>query len=441
MRNGFRLAAALVSVMAVGITTTYNVKAENILKMVSAGDGKYSATVYDKGTDIAVETAGAMTPVDNSTAEGVSVGAGADIMTVVDDAVTVSFETAVQTVSGEVTPAEDGAEPEDELANLCVANVDNSMNVRTEPSEEASLAGYLYKDCVSELLEQKDGWTHIKSGNLEGWAKDDFLVFGSEARERIESTNRKVATINTETLRVRSDADENSSITALLGEGMEVDVVNAEDDWTKISFDDGTEGSEEGYVSSEFISIGYDFIRGETVAEAEIREEKAKAEKEAAAKASEKAKKDSEKSKEQKVKDSVAAAAANDNAAQTTATNVTNNGAAAADVDDETLLAALIQCECGNDIYEGKLAVGAVVINRARGSYGSIKNAIYAPYQFGPASSGKLALTLATGAISATSRQAAADAISGVSNIGYATHFRNAKSGHAGIVVGNHVFW
>nr|MCR5627173.1 cell wall hydrolase [Lachnospiraceae bacterium] len=106
----------------------------------------------------------------------------------------------------------------------------------------------------------------------------------------------------------------------------------------------------------------------------------------------------------------------------------------------QRLLAALIACECGAGGYDGKLAVGAVVVNRSK-FYGGIKEAIYAPYQFGPASSGKLKAVLASNAIDAISLQAAADALSGQTNVGGARYFRNVKSGHAGIVQGNHVFW
>ena len=116
------------------------------------------------------------------------------------------------------------------------------------------------------------------------------------------------------------------------------------------------------------------------------------------------------------------------------------SNSAAVSADDETLLAALIQCEC-NGPYDAQLAVGSVVVNRAKFGYGSISNAIYAPGQFGPASSGKLNLTLSTGAISASARQAAKDALSGISNVGNARYFRNVKSGHEGIVIGNHVYW
>ena len=416
--------------LLLALSTEYTVFASDVLKDVSAGAGKYADPMYDTQGSMVV-SAGRAAKTD-----ALFAGAGGEAMTVVDSSAdVVTFDTL--SAPEESVPSE---EENDELSGLCVANVENAMNVRREPGEDASLAGYLYKDCVSEIVEQRDGWTHVKSGNLEGWAKDEFLVFGDDAKTKIEEGNRKIATITTETLRVRADADENADITALLGQGVEVRVVDSEEGWTKVRFDDGTEGAEEGYVSNDYISVGYDFLQGETIEEVTAREKKEKEQKEAAAKASEKLKKSS-KSSADKVKESVAAAAENNNAAQTTATNVTNNGAASASVDDETLLAALIQCECGNDIYEGQLAVGAVVMNRARGSYGSIRGAIYAPGQFGPASSGKLAVTLSTGAIGPVARQAAKDAISGVSNIGTATHFRNARSGHAGVVVGHHVFW
>ncbi len=415
-----RNAAAVVLTALLCLTTVYSVRADNILKDLAAGEGKYNAGVYDTDDDSAMVPVGEAPEVTYVTAAG----AGNGILTDNDEMVTVSFDNLVSTVSEETEEPEE----EDELSNLCLAEVDNLMNVRTEPSEDASVAGYLYKNCVGEIIERRDGWTHIKSGSLEGWANDDYLLFDDEARTRIEETNSMVATVNTETLRVRSDADENATCTALLGEGAEVNVVSAGDEWTKINYDDGTEGREEGYVSSEYISIGYSFLEGETVSEVEAREKKAREEREAAAKA----KKVSEKSSK---------SGSSQPANQTTQTNITNNGATPASVDDETLLAALIQCECGNDSYEGKLAVGAVVMNRARGSYGSISKAIYAPGQFGPASSGKLALTLQTGAISGSSRQAAQDAISGISNIGAATHFRNSKSGYSGVVVGHHVFW
>ncbi len=432
------------------LTTGYEVQASEILENISAGAGKkisVSPVVKESAKEPAKEIVQGTVTFTAPKEPVMKVSKGNDLINAGagSDLVEVSFgndpvkpaaendpdpsEAEVQTVVFEQADTElKKKEPEnDELSGLCIADVENSMNIRREPSEDASLAGYLYKDGVGTVLEQKNGWTKIQSGSLTGWAKDEYLLFDEEAKSRIREINQKSAQINTETLRVRGEANEESEIIALLGEGEEVDVLSSEGDWTKIRFEDGTEGTGEGYVSTEYIIVAYRFNEGETIEEVEKRE-KISEEKKAAA---EKSKKESDNSSDSPAPSEMTAKQE----------SLTNNGAVEANYDDETLLAALIQCECGTQPYEGQLAVGSVVMNRARGSYGSIKNAIYAPYQFGPASSGKLAKTLASGAINGTARQAAKDAISGLSNIGNATHFRNVSSGHAGIVIGSHVFW
>ena len=107
-----------------------------------------------------------------------------------------------------------------------------------------------------------------------------------------------------------------------------------------------------------------------------------------------------------------------------------------------TLLAALIQCEAGNEPYEGQLAVGAVVINRVRsGAYpGSVYDVIYQSGQFTPAGRGSVA-NVAAGGPKASCIQAAQEALNGMDNTGGAVRFQRASGGHAGVVIGNHVFF
>lgn len=64
---------------------------------------------------------------------------------------------------------------------------------------------------------------------------------------------------------------------------------------------------------------------------------------------------------------------------------------------DLRLLSALIYCEAGGESYQGKLAVGIVVMNRKRsGAYpDSVKGVIYQKYQFGPVTNGALDRALA----------------------------------------------
>ncbi|WP_029232265.1 cell wall hydrolase [Butyrivibrio sp. VCB2006] len=110
---------------------------------------------------------------------------------------------------------------------------------------------------------------------------------------------------------------------------------------------------------------------------------------------------------------------------------------------DRYLLANLIYCEAGSEPYEGKVAVGAVVINRVLSSVypDTVVGVIYQNKQFSPASSGRLALALAEGKATAACYQAADEAMKGYSNVGNCVYFRTPVPGLNGITIGGHVFY
>ena len=302
---------------------------------------------------------------------------------------------------------------------LVMANVEEAVNVRSEGSEKSNLVGKFYKECGGEILERSNGWTKIKTGTLEGWVKDTYLLFGDQAAKLAESVVNKTAISKTSALRVRKDKSTNSEVLSLLAEGDRIEAISEDGEWVKVEFSDG----EEGYVKAEYVTVEDSLDFGESMDQIKAREDATKKEKEEADKAAAEA----DRKANQKL---------------TQSTGATNNGAIAGDVNDTLLLAALIQAEAGSQPYEGQVSVGSVVMNRLRtGKYGpSIYNVIYAKGQFGPASSGQVANIYAKGP-KASCIQAATDAMNGVSYIGTATHFRNVKSGYSGIVIGSHVFW
>jgi spore germination cell wall hydrolase CwlJ-like protein len=110
---------------------------------------------------------------------------------------------------------------------------------------------------------------------------------------------------------------------------------------------------------------------------------------------------------------------------------------------DRYLLANLIYCEAGSEPYEGKVAVGAVVINRVLSSVypDTVVGVIYQNKQFSPVSSGRLALALAEGKATAACYQAADEAMKGYSNVGNCVYFRTPVPGLSGINIGGHVFY
>lgn len=108
---------------------------------------------------------------------------------------------------------------------------------------------------------------------------------------------------------------------------------------------------------------------------------------------------------------------------------------------DEALLAAIIECEAGSEIYEGKLAVGSVVMNRVASSSfpNTVVGVIYQSGQFSPVASGRFATVLAKGAGS-SSVKAAKEILAGKRTID-ALYFRRNNGLIEGTVIGNHVFY
>ncbi len=287
---------------------------------------------------------------------------------------------------------------EEAQSTLVMANVKSALNVRSEANESADKVGKLYKDCGGTILERRDGWTKLQSGNIVGWASDEYLLFGEEARTLANDVGKMIATINTETLRVRMEPSKEAEVYGLLPKGEIVEVIgNADEEgWICIDYD-----GNDGYVSAEYVNLDFVIDTGETVAEIKAREE-----------------------------------------AEREAKRHVNYGEYTTDADTLLLLAALIHCEAGGEPYEGQVAVGAVVMNRVRSpAYpDSIHGVIYASGQFTPAMSGKVNRVYESGRIYESCIRAAEEALSGVSNVGDLTHFRRVN-GREGLVIGNHVFY
>lgn len=110
---------------------------------------------------------------------------------------------------------------------------------------------------------------------------------------------------------------------------------------------------------------------------------------------------------------------------------------------DRKLLANLIYCEAGGEPYAGKLAVGAVVINRVLSSKyaDTVVGVVYQPYQFSPVRSGRLELALSVDRANADCYRAADEAMSGVTNVGNCLYFRTPIEGLTGISIGGHIFY
>ena len=56
-----------------------------------------------------------------------------------------------------------------EYTDIAIAQVDNYVNVRSEPNTDSEVLGKLYNNSAGTILETTDnGWYRIKSGNVDG---------------------------------------------------------------------------------------------------------------------------------------------------------------------------------------------------------------------------------------------------------------------------------
>lgn len=306
-----------------------------------------------------------------------------------------------------------------EWENTLVPNVNDSLNVRTEPNAESDLAGKLAKGDRATVLEIGEEWTKIQSGKLEGYVKNEYCIFGMEALAYAKENFDTIATVNAEGLRIRKEMSTESKIIKRLQEGdvLTADTEAAVDEgWVAVKYNNNTY-----YVSADYVSLSLRVGTGMTMEEiAEIRRAQEEEKKKAA---------------------QLAAQQAMQQAAQQQQSS--SNNSVSASVDDLTLMAAIIYCEAGGEPYETQLAVGAVIVNRIQhvGFPNTLYDVIYQRGQFGPARTGKLARVLAQGKATSSCYRAAQEALNGADNTGGCLFFNDYNGTRDGVRYGGMVFW
>lgn len=176
-------------------------------------------------------------------------------------------------------------------ADTAVAQVSDSVNIRASADENSESLGKLYNNGIGTVLETTDnGWYKIQSGSVTGYVKGDYVVVGDDAL--VQSAGRRVATVNTETLKVRTTASTDAEVLGLVSGEDDLTVVDeSTDGWVGVSTADGT-----GYVSTDYVTLDTEFTYAESKEEEAARLAKEEAERQAAAAAAAKAKQKSSKS-------------------------------------------------------------------------------------------------------------------------------------------------
>lgn len=230
-----------------------------------SGDGESLGQSGDAAfPDIAQEDeAGQDAASGDGTQQG-SVSAGA--ANAADNAALEAFS---QSVSGgdaaQETDDEDG-EDDDEYANLAIADVNHYVNVRNMPSTDGEIVGKLYDGSVAQILApagENDEWFQVVSGNVEGYVKAEFFIYGDEAAAVIDDYVIRYVTVQADRLNVRREPDINADRIGYITRGESVSLLEDCGEWLKVQYTE----QKAGYVSAEYVIVTEEFIYAKSIEE------------------------------------------------------------------------------------------------------------------------------------------------------------------------------
>lgn len=155
---------------------------------------------------------------------------------------------------------------ENEYADLAIAQVSNYVNVRSLPNTDSDIVGKIYNGAVAQVLSvtgEDHDWFQIVSGNVEGYIKAEFFLYGDAAAEVIDQYVTRYANVIADRLNVREQPSTESKRIGYIDNGERVQLLENQGEWLRVQYTDG----KEGYVSSQYVTISEEFVYGKTIEE------------------------------------------------------------------------------------------------------------------------------------------------------------------------------
>lgn len=136
--------------------------------------------------------------------------------------------------------------------HLAISIADDYVNVRKRNSIDSEIKGKLYRGSAAKVLSVKGDWLKIRSGNVTGYVKKEFVATGARAEKLSQKFGKSYAVVKkgTETLNVREKKSTECGIVTQISDGDGVLVKDVSEDWVKVKTKDG----DTGYVAKEYVS-------------------------------------------------------------------------------------------------------------------------------------------------------------------------------------------
>jgi len=154
---------------------------------------------------------------------------------------------------------------ESEYANLAIADVSDYVNVRKEPSTDSEIVGKIYDGAVAQILEvagEDADWFQIVSGNVSGYIKAEFFLYGDEAAAVIDEYVTRQVQVKADRLNVRKEPSTESERIGYADFEEKLKLLEDCGEWIKIAYAAG-----QGYVSAEYVDVQEEFVYAKTLEE------------------------------------------------------------------------------------------------------------------------------------------------------------------------------
>ena len=151
---------------------------------------------------------------------------------VIAEKVQTELDNTITEVANSVAPVEEVQsveEPEGEFANKCIANVEETLNIRKDPSAEAEFVGQMNNGAIAIVQGTEGEWTKIKSGDVEGYVLTEYVLTGTSAEEFAKDYVTLRGTVLEDGVNIRSEKSTDAGILAVMDKDDTITVLESSD--------------------------------------------------------------------------------------------------------------------------------------------------------------------------------------------------------------------
>lgn len=129
----------------------------------------------------------------------------------------------------ESTEEKSEQQPKSEFDEKCIANVEETLNIRKEASADSDFVGSMNPGAIATVEGTEGDWTKIKSGDVEGYVLTDYILTGEKAEQFASDYVTLRGTVLEDGVNVRAEKSTDADIVTVLDKDATLTVVKSKE--------------------------------------------------------------------------------------------------------------------------------------------------------------------------------------------------------------------